>query len=312
MQLHHVIRALRPGSDEVLCVEAERITGNPAARELVAQYGTVEAVCIANLTTDECRVLEREFRKRGGTALANPSGTEVLLMGPLLGLGELPSALRAWGPATELLGSELEKLLRGRAHVLLPWKCSGEMRGVGEDVLTVMHLPDEKVEHGKDFTMTVEQQRGGDESSHCTFTCDAVCLDGGARPGDEELSRIASSEAAIMLFSTERTALPQRLGQYLAQLEMVNARLGSLDRVAATVWDGEWDPEIELSRLGEFLSLGRPAGIHVHGSPGEVGDTALLGVLRGAAFVAVAGDSSGWSSWLRTHSRLLERWNHLA
>ncbi len=311
MQSHHVIRALRPGSDEVLCVEAERITGSPAARELVARHGTVEAVSITRLLADECRVLEREYRKRGGTVLASPDGSEVLLMGPLLGLGELPEALRSWGPATERLGSELEKVLHARARVLLPWTCAEEQLGLGEDVMTLVHVPSERMEHGKPFSMTVEQKRGKDEGIPGSFTAEAVFLDGSLQLSEEEVVQKIPDGSAILLHSTARTQLPVRLEQFLARADEMDQHHGIRERMIGIVWEDSEDPEQELSRLGEFLGLGRPCGIQVHGTAEEAGDTALLGVLRGAAFVVVSDDSRSWSEWLQSHSSLIERWNHL-
>ncbi len=293
-------------------MEAERITGSPTARELVARYGTVEAVCINKLTPDECRVLEREYRKRGGTILTNMTGTEVLLMGPLHGLGELPTALREWGSATEQLGNELERLLYGRAHVPIPWTCSGESLSIGEDNLTLVHVPEGTMEHGQKCILTVEQCNGGEDCSSRMYGRTGVYLEASVPCTEEAIAKLLPEGEAFILFSSGKTPLPTRLEQYLARLDEMEAILGSVEQGVCIVWEEHTDPESELSRLGEFLAVGRPLGIRVHGAAEDAGETALIGALRGAAFVVIPGDDRNWSQWLLSHRKLLERWNHLA
>ncbi|HEX3607647.1 MAG TPA: hypothetical protein VH134_17120, partial [Candidatus Dormibacteraeota bacterium] len=108
------VRPLTPGPESALRDAALALGAGPGSLPALASHGRAEAVAVAGLAPDECRVLTRELRRLGGEAITSPEGDRALLLGPLRAFGELPSRLVEWGQRTEVLGAALQAALAGR------------------------------------------------------------------------------------------------------------------------------------------------------------------------------------------------------
>lgn len=114
------VRPLLPGPDEALRDAVLRL-GLPAERlTALATHGTVEALAVQGLTADQARVLERVLQQRGGVVLSDADGQRVLLLAPLMVMGELPAALAQWSETAETLGEAIGAVLMARAAAPAP------------------------------------------------------------------------------------------------------------------------------------------------------------------------------------------------
>ncbi|GAC1340422.1 MAG: hypothetical protein NVSMB29_09260 [Candidatus Dormibacteria bacterium] len=110
----YAVRPLLPGPLDALRETVLRLGAGPHLLPALAQYGAAEAFAIRGLAPDQTRVLEREAGARGCAVLSSPNGDRVVLLGSVLALGSLPSALVAWGRSTEALGAAIRQALVGR------------------------------------------------------------------------------------------------------------------------------------------------------------------------------------------------------
>ena len=116
----HNVRALLPGPAEALRDAVLGLGGGPDRLSVVAQRGSVEALAVEGLTSDLTRVLQRELEARGGTALSDLNGTRVVLLAPLMVMGDLPAVLRTWSAHGEALADAIGDVLMARAAVPAP------------------------------------------------------------------------------------------------------------------------------------------------------------------------------------------------
>ncbi len=108
------VRPLLPGPEQALRDAVLRL-GLPAERlTALARHGAVEALAVAGLSGDQTRVLERVLTTRGGVVLSDADGRSVLLLAPLMAMGELPAALAEWSETTESLGHAIGEVLMAR------------------------------------------------------------------------------------------------------------------------------------------------------------------------------------------------------
>jgi dihydropteroate synthase len=108
------VRPLLPGPEDALRDAVLRL-GLPAERlTSLATHGAVEALAVQGLSSDQTRVLERTLQPRGGVVLSNADGRSVLLLAPLIAMGELPAALAEWSETTETLGLAIGEVLMAR------------------------------------------------------------------------------------------------------------------------------------------------------------------------------------------------------
>ena len=108
------VRPLTPGPESALREAALALGSGTTALPALARHGRAEALAVAGLAADECRVITRELRRLGGEVLSSADGDRALLLGPLSALGELPARLTEWGRRTEVLGAALHAALAGR------------------------------------------------------------------------------------------------------------------------------------------------------------------------------------------------------
>ena len=109
------VRPLLPGPEDALRDEVLRL-GLPAERlTALATHGTVEALAVQGLSSDQTRVLERALQPRGGVVLSDADGRNALLLAPLMAMGELPAALAQWSETAETLGLAIGDVLMARA-----------------------------------------------------------------------------------------------------------------------------------------------------------------------------------------------------
>ncbi|HEX6493394.1 MAG TPA: dihydropteroate synthase, partial [Candidatus Dormibacteraeota bacterium] len=121
------VRPLTPGPESALRDAALALGAGTAGLPALARHGRAEALAVAGLAPDECRVLTRELRRLGGEALSSAAGDRALLLGPLSAFGELPSRLTEWGRRTELLGAALQAALAGRGSRPSPIVAGGHV-----------------------------------------------------------------------------------------------------------------------------------------------------------------------------------------
>lgn len=108
------VRPLLPGPEDVLRNAVLRL-GLPADRlTALATHGAVEALAVQGLSSDQTRVLERALQARGGVVLSDADGRNVLLLAPLMAMGELPAALAQWSETAETLGLAIAEVLMAR------------------------------------------------------------------------------------------------------------------------------------------------------------------------------------------------------
>jgi dihydropteroate synthase len=114
------VRPLLPGPEAALREAVLRL-GLPAARlTALATHGTVEALAVQGLASDQTRVLERVLHPRGGVVLSDADGRNALLLAPLMVMGELPAALAEWSETAEALGLAIGEVLMARAAAPAP------------------------------------------------------------------------------------------------------------------------------------------------------------------------------------------------
>ena len=114
------VRPLLPGPEAALRETVLRL-GLPAERlTALATHGTVEALAVQGLASDQTRVLERVLHPRGGVVLSNADGRNALLLAPLMVMGELPAALAEWSETAEALGLAIGEVLMARAATPAP------------------------------------------------------------------------------------------------------------------------------------------------------------------------------------------------
>ena len=108
------VRPLLPGPEDALRDAVLRL-GLPAERlTSLATHGAVEALAVQGLSSDQTRVLERTLQPRGGVVLSDADGRSVLLLAPLMAMGELPAALAEWSETAETLGLAIGEVLMAR------------------------------------------------------------------------------------------------------------------------------------------------------------------------------------------------------
>ncbi len=108
------VRPLLPGPEDALRDAVLRL-GLPAERlTALATHGAVEALAVQGLSSDLTRVLERALQSRGGVVLSDADGRDVLLLAPLMAMGELPAALAEWSETSEMLGLAIGDVLMAR------------------------------------------------------------------------------------------------------------------------------------------------------------------------------------------------------
>jgi dihydropteroate synthase len=108
------VRPLLPGPQDTLADSVLRLGLPTDSLTALATHGAVEALAVQGLTPDLTRVLERVLRDRGGTVLSDADGDRVLLLAPLMAMGQLPAALTDWNESADALGHAIGDVLMAR------------------------------------------------------------------------------------------------------------------------------------------------------------------------------------------------------
>lgn len=103
---------------------------------MLAHRGSVEAVALEGLRSDQARVLERSLQAAGGASITDPDGRRAVLMGPIASLAALAARLVEWGPQTEDLGEALSAALVGRL-ARPPIRCGTRTLELGASTLVM-------------------------------------------------------------------------------------------------------------------------------------------------------------------------------
>jgi dihydropteroate synthase len=114
------VRPLLPGPEDALREAA--LSLGIAAHELtsLARHGATEALAVDGLRPDVTRVLERTVREGDGHVLSNVNGDRVLILAPLVTVGELPGRLQGWSDSAGELGLAIGDVLVARAATPAP------------------------------------------------------------------------------------------------------------------------------------------------------------------------------------------------
>jgi dihydropteroate synthase len=121
------VRPLLPGPQDTLAESVLRL-GLPADRlTALATHGAVEALAVNGLTPDLTRVLERVLHERGGALLSDADGDRVLLLAPLMAMGQLPAALAEWSESADALGRAIGDVLMARGAAPPPLRAGGHL-----------------------------------------------------------------------------------------------------------------------------------------------------------------------------------------
>jgi dihydropteroate synthase len=126
------VRPLLPGPESALREAVLRLGAATDRLSALASHGAVEALAVQGLSSDQTRVLERVLRERGGTVISDAAGSRVLLLAPLMVMGELPGVLAQWSATTEPLGAAIGDALMSHGSPPPPMR-------VGEHVLDFRH-----------------------------------------------------------------------------------------------------------------------------------------------------------------------------
>jgi dihydropteroate synthase len=121
------VRPLLPGPQDVLRDSVLRLGLAADRLTALATHGAVEALAVQGLTPDLTRVLERLLRERGGTLLSDADGQRVLLLAPLMAMGQLPAALAEWSEGAESLGSAIGEVLMARGAAPPPLRAGDHL-----------------------------------------------------------------------------------------------------------------------------------------------------------------------------------------
>ena len=108
------VRPLLPGPQDALRENVLRLGVAADRLSMLASHGSSEALAIQGLSSDLTRVLERILRDRGGTVLSDADGTRVVLLAPLMTMGQLPTLLAQWSETAEGLGAAIGAALVAR------------------------------------------------------------------------------------------------------------------------------------------------------------------------------------------------------
>ncbi|MHB8718953.1 MAG: dihydropteroate synthase [Candidatus Dormibacteria bacterium] len=114
------VRPLLPGPEDALREAVERLGSRPERLSVLARHGSSEALAVEGLSADLTRVLERELAGAGGAVLSDAEGRRAVLLAPVMTMGALPAALRAWSTTAEGLAGAIADVLMSRAGVPPP------------------------------------------------------------------------------------------------------------------------------------------------------------------------------------------------
>jgi len=108
------VRPLLPGPADALRDAVLRL-GLPAEKlTVLAEHGTVEALALRGLSSDQIRVIERLVAQGGGEVLSNANGDSAVLLMPLITAGSLPMQLAAWSESAGEVGAAIGSVLTAR------------------------------------------------------------------------------------------------------------------------------------------------------------------------------------------------------
>jgi len=121
------VRPLLPGPQDTLADSVLRLGLPTDSLTALATHGAVEALAVQGLTPDLTRVLERVLRDRGGTVLSDADRDRVLLLAPLMAMGQLPAALAEWNESADALGHAIGDVLMARGAAPPPLRAGDHL-----------------------------------------------------------------------------------------------------------------------------------------------------------------------------------------
>jgi len=121
------VRPLLPGPMDALRESVLRLGIAADRLTSLATHGAVEALAVQGLTPDLTRVLDRLLRERGGTLLSDADGDRVVLLAPLMAMGQLPAALAEWSESAQSLGNAIGQVLMARGTAPPPLRAGDHL-----------------------------------------------------------------------------------------------------------------------------------------------------------------------------------------
>jgi dihydropteroate synthase len=158
------VRPLLPGPEAALREAVLRLGLRADRLTALATHGTIEALAVQGLASDQTRLLERVLHPRGGLVLSDADGRNAILLAPLMVMGELPAALAEWSEAAEVLGLAIGAVLIARGTAPEPLRAGDHVLEFSQRTLVMGILnvtPDSfagDALHG-DVAATVERAR---------------------------------------------------------------------------------------------------------------------------------------------------------
>jgi dihydropteroate synthase len=131
------VRPLLPGPPDSLReavlglgVSADKLT-------MLAQRGSVEALALRGLSSDQMRILERLVAEGGGVALSSSDGDRAVLLMPLAAAGSLPMQLASWSENAAEVGAAIGSVLMARGGPPAPVELPGHRLDFGKRTLVM-------------------------------------------------------------------------------------------------------------------------------------------------------------------------------
>ncbi len=198
------VRPLLPGPEDALRAAVLRL-GLPAERlTALATHGAVEALAVQGLASDQTRVLERVLQQRGGVVLSDADGRRVLLLAPLMVMGELPAALAEWSETAETLGRAIGGVLMARGAAAPPVRAGDHVLDFSKRTLVMGILnvtPDSFAGDSlyDDVVRTVERARGFVDAGADLLDIGGESTRPNSQPisTDEEMTRVLPALRAV-------------------------------------------------------------------------------------------------------------------
>ena len=198
------VRPLLPGPEDALRDAVLRL-GLPAERlTSLATHGAVEALAVQGLASDQTRVLERVLQQRGGVVLSDADGRRVLLLAPLMVMGELPAALAEWSETAETLGRAIASVLMARGAAPAPVRAGDHVLDFSARTLVMGILnvtPDSFAGDSlyDDVVRTVEHARGFVAAGADLLDIGGESTRPNSQPisADEEMTRVLPALRAV-------------------------------------------------------------------------------------------------------------------
>ncbi len=198
------VRPLLPGPEEALRYAVLRLGLPPERLTALATHGAVEALAVQGLASDQTRVLERVLQQRGGVVLSDADGRRVLLLAPLMVMGELPAALAGWSETAETLGRAIGDVLMARGAAPAPVRAGDHVLDFSRRTLVMGILnvtPDSFAGDSlyDDVVRTVERARSFVDSGADLLDIGGESTRPNSQPisADEEMTRVLPALRAV-------------------------------------------------------------------------------------------------------------------